>query len=347
MGLIFVAIDVENLAGTAMGAVRAARDLEAINNLRQQYLGRKGELTTALRSLGELPPAERPRAGERLNALRQALDEALQQKAAELGQAEEGKRLAAERVDVLLPGRRPRAGYSHPLRAVWDEIEEIFLGMGFAIAEGPEIELDYYNFEALNLPPDHPARDMQDSFYLTPRVLLRTHTSPVQVRTMQAVCPAPVRIIAPGRVYRSDYPDASHSPMFHQVEGLVIGEGITFADLKGTLTAFVRTMYGPERNVSFRPSFFPFTEPSAELYISCSCGGGCRVCKNTGWLEILGSGEVHPNVLRMSGYDPDHFSGFAFGMGIERIAMLKYGIEDMRLLFENDLRFLAQFASEG
>jgi len=341
-------IDVTSLATSALQAVQAAHDLEGVAALRQQYLGRKGELTAALRSLGELPSEQRPGVGERLNALRRELEEALARKGDELGRIEEEARLAAECVDVLLPGRHPRLGYSHPLRAVWEAVEEIFLGMGFTIAEGPEVELDYYNFEALNLPPEHPARDMQDSFYLTPRVLLRTHTSPVQVRTMQAACPDPVRIIAPGRVYRSDAPDASHSPMFHQVEGLVVGEGITFADLKGTLAAFVRAMYGPGRKVSFRPSFFPFTEPSAEVYISCICGGtGCRVCKNTGWLEILGSGSVHPNVLRMSGYDPERVSGFAFGMGIERIALLKYGIEDMRLFFENDLRFLAQFAAQG
>ncbi len=341
-------IDLENLAKSALGAVESAPDLETLSSLRQQLLGRKGDLTTALRSLRELPPAERPRAGERLNSLRQALEEALEDRAAALERAVEEARQAGERLDVLLPGRQPRLGYAHPLRVILDEIEEIFLGMGFAIEEGPEVELDYYNFEALNIPPDHPARDMQDSFYISAALLLRTHTSPVQVRTMQAACPAPVRIIVPGRVYRSDAPDASHSPMFHQIEGLVVGEGITFADLKGTLAAFVRAMFGADRRVSFRPSFFPFTEPSAEVYVSCICGGqGCRVCKNTGWLEILGSGAVHPNVLRMSGYDPEQFSGFAFGMGVERVAMLKYGIEDMRFFFENDLRLLAQFAAEG
>lgn len=338
-------LDIEGLHRTIVEAIEKAGDLEALEEIRRRYLGRKGELTTALRSLGELPPAERPRMGERLNALKLMVEEALDRRTEELARAAEEARLAAERVDVLLPGRRPRLGYGHPIRLVWDEIEEIFLGMGFTIAEGPEVELDRYNFEALNFPPEHPARDMQDSFYLSPTVLLRTHTSPVQVRTMEALCPAPIRIIAPGRVYRRDAPDASHSPLFHQVEGLVVGEGITFADLKGTLTVFVRAMFGPERELSFRPSFFPFTEPSAEVYISCSCGGaGCRVCKGSGWLEILGSGAVHPNVLAISGYDPERFSGFAFGMGIERIALLKYGIEDMRLLFENDLRFLSQFA---
>ncbi|MGE5598846.1 MAG: phenylalanine--tRNA ligase subunit alpha [Bacteroidota bacterium] len=336
------------LAKAALGAVAAAGDPQSLNELRQRYLGRKGELTAALRALGDLPPAERPRAGEQLNALRRELEEALARREEELRRLAEEKRLAGERLDVLLPGRPPRLGYPHPLRAVQDEIEEIFLGMGFTIAEGPEVELDYYNFEALNLPPEHPARDMQDSFYFSPRVLLRTHTSPVQVRTMEKARPNPVRIIAPGRVYRSDAPDASHSPMFTQVEGMVVDEGITFADLKGTLTAFVRAMYGPERRVSFRPSFFPFTEPSAEMYISCVCdGAGCRACKGAGWLEILGSGAVHPNVLRMSGYDPERVSGYAFGMGVERIAMLKYGLEDMRLFFENDLRLLAQFAAEG
>ena len=341
-------MDIEELARQANEAVAGVQDLETLNVLRQRYLGRKGELLSALRALGELPAAERPGAGERLNNLRQTLDDAMERRAKELGRREEDARMSAERLDVQLPGRRARLGNAHPLRAVLDEIESIFLGMGFSILDGPEIELDYYNFEALNLPPEHPARDMQDSFYITPRVLLRTHTSPVQVRAMQAACPDPVRIIVPGRVYRSDAPDASHSPMFHQVEGLVVGEGITFADLKGTLAAFVRAMYGPDRRVSFRPSFFPFTEPSAEVYISCICGGrGCRVCKNTGWLEILGSGSVHPNVLRMSGYDPELVSGFAFGMGVERIAMLKYGLEDLRLFFENDLRLLAQFVAEG
>ncbi|MGQ9779739.1 MAG: phenylalanine--tRNA ligase subunit alpha [Bacillota bacterium] len=341
-------LDIEILRQTIMEAIEKAGDPEALEEVRRRYLGRKGELTLALRSLGELPSAERPRMGERLNALKAEAEEALARRGEALARAIEEARLAAERVDVLLPGRRPRLGYGHPIRLVWDEIEEIFLGMGFTIAEGPEIELDRYNFEALNFPPEHPARDMQDSFYLTSTVLLRTHTSPVQVRTMEALCPAPIRIIAPGRVYRRDAPDASHSPLFHQVEGLVVGEGITFADLKGTLVAFARAMFGPDREVSFRPSFFPFTEPSAEVYISCSCGKtGCRVCKGSGWLEILGAGAVHPNVLDVSGYDPERFTGFAFGMGIERIALLKYGIEDMRLLFENDLRFLAQFAAEG
>ncbi|MGE5528510.1 MAG: phenylalanine--tRNA ligase subunit alpha [Patescibacteria group bacterium] len=341
-------VEIEALRRQALAAAEEARDLEAVNIVRQRYLGRKGELTAALRALGELPPEERPEAGERLNGLRQNLEEALRRREEALARSEEEKRLAAERLDVLLPGRRTRPGYPHPLRVVWDEIEAIFLGMGFTIAEGPEVELDYYNFEALNLPPEHPARDMQDSFYFTPRMLLRTHTSPVQVRTMQASRPEPVRIIAPGRAYRSDAPDATHTPMFHQVEGLVVDEGITFADLKGTLQAFVRAMYGPGRRTSFRPSYFPFTEPSAELYISCTCeGAGCRVCKGTGWLEILGSGSVHPNVLSMSGYDPEKVSGFAFGMGIERIAMLKYGIEDIRLFFENDLGFLAQFSAAG
>ncbi|NLG84940.1 MAG: phenylalanine--tRNA ligase subunit alpha [Firmicutes bacterium] len=341
-------LDIEVLRQTIMEAIEKAGDPEALEEVRRRYLGRKGELTMALRALGELPPPERPRVGERLNALKVEVEEALTRKGETLARAMEEARLMAERVDVLLPGRRPRLGYGHPIRLVWDEIEEIFLGMGFTIAEGPEIELDRYNFEALNFPPEHPARDMQDSFYITSTVLLRTHTSPVQVRTMEALRPAPIRIIAPGRVYRRDAPDASHSLLFHQVEGLVVDEGITFADLKGTLVAFARAMFGSEREVSFRPSFFPFTEPSAEVYISCSCGkGGCRVCKGSGWLEILGAGAVHPNVLAVSGYDPERFTGFAFGMGVERIALLKYGIEDMRLLFENDLRFLAQFAAEG
>lgn len=255
------------------------------------------------------------------------------------------RKLAAEKIDVTLPGRRPAMGHKHPLTLTMERIKAVFMRMGYSVAEGPEVETDAFNFEAMNIPKDHPARDMQDSFYITPEILLRTHTSPVQARTMQAAGPnAPVRIIVPGKCYRCDY-DATHSPMFHQVEGLLIDKGISFADLKGTLQLFVGEIFGPQVKVRFRPSFFPFTEPSAEMDISCvMCSGkGCRVCKGTGWLEILGSGMVNPRVLEMSGYDPSRVSGFAFGMGVERVAMLLYGIDDLRLFYDNDVRFLAQF----
>lgn len=253
--------------------------------------------------------------------------------------------MAQEKVDVTLPGRPVKLGSRHPLTLVTDELKEIFLGMGYTVEEGPQVELDYYNFERMNLPADHPARDMQDSFYFDAKRLLRTHTSPVQARTMDKLCPqAPIKMISPGAVYRRD-DDATHSPMFHQVEGLVVDEGISLADLKGTLLNFVRQMFGEEREIRLRPSFFPFTEPSVEVDISCMlCGGkGCRTCKDTGWIEILGAGMVHPNVLKMSGYDPERYTGFAFGCGIERIAMLKYGIDDLRVMFENDVRFLQKF----
>ncbi len=287
----------------------------------------------------------RPRMGQIVNEIRTELEELIAAKAEELKQAELAHKIASERIDVTMPGRRSVLGGKHPLTVTLDRIKETFMRMGFDIAEGPEVEKDYYNFEALNFPPDHPARDMQDSFYITEEFLLRTHTSPVQVRTMQSGDPnSPVRVIAPGKVYRWDY-DATHSPMFHQVEGLVIDKGITFADLKGTLELFIHDIFGDDVRVRFRPSFFPFTEPSAEVDISCvMCNGqGCRVCSGTGWLEILGCGMVHPRVLELSNYDPAQVSGFAFGMGVERIAMLVYGIDDLRLFFENDLRFLRQF----
>ncbi|HAK73445.1 MAG TPA: phenylalanine--tRNA ligase subunit alpha, partial [Sporomusaceae bacterium] len=298
-----------------------------------------------LRGLGALSAEMRPRMGQIVNEIRTELEELIAAKAEELKQAELAHKIASERIDVTMPGRRSVLGGKHPLTVTLDRIKETFMRMGFDIAEGPEVEKDYYNFEALNFPPDHPARDMQDSFYITEEFLLRTHTSPVQVRTMQSGDPnSPVRVIAPGKVYRWDY-DATHSPMFHQVEGLVIDKGITFADLKGTLELFIHDIFGDDVRVRFRPSFFPFTEPSAEVDISCvMCNGqGCRVCSGTGWLEILGCGMVHPRVLELSNYDPAQVSGFAFGMGVERIAMLVYGIDDLRLFFENDLRFLRQF----
>ncbi|NLY74919.1 MAG: phenylalanine--tRNA ligase subunit alpha [Firmicutes bacterium] len=334
----------EELRRKAIQDIQTAKDSEALNQIRVKVLGKKGSLTTILRGMGALAPEERPVIGELANRIREELESALEEQSRVIAEQEQNARLAREEIDIFLPGRKMKIGHPHPLQLVLEEIEEIFLGMGFTIAEGPEIETDYYNFEALNLPKDHPARDMQDSLYITPEVLLRTHTSPVQVRTMEKLWPNPIRIIAPGRVYRRDALDASHSPMFHQVEGLLVDEGITFGDLKGVLTVFAKKLFGEDRQVRFRPSFFPFTEPSAEVDVSCGCSGkGCRICKGAGWLEILGSGSVNPMVLRMSKYDPDKVSGFAFGMGVERIAILKYGINDIRLFYENDARFLAQF----
>ncbi|HWR38847.1 MAG TPA: phenylalanine--tRNA ligase subunit alpha [Patescibacteria group bacterium] len=337
--------ELEALRQAAAAEISQAGDVEQLNTCRVKYLGKKGLLTSALRGMGALSPEERPRIGQIVNDIRAELETAIDSKNDLLKQQAMRKRLASERIDVTLPGRKRTPGHKHPLTMTLDRIKESFLRMGFDVAEGPEVEQDYYNFEALNLPKDHPARDMQDSFYITPEFLLRTHTSPVQVRTMQSTEPGkPVKIIAPGKVYRRDY-DATHSPMFHQVEGLVVDNGIRFSDLKGTLEMFIHDIFGSDVRVRFRPSFFPFTEPSAEVDISCViCGGsGCRVCSGTGWLEILGSGMVHPRVLEMSNFDPAQVSGFAFGMGVERIAMLVYGIDDLRLFFENDLRFLSQF----
>ena len=329
----------------AMTELSSVGTLEALKDLRVKYLGKKGPMTEILRGMGKLPAEERPKIGQIVNEIKSELEKAIGEKTAVLEQKALADKLANEKVDITLPGRRPKEGHLHPITLTMREIKKIFMRLGFDVMEGPEIESDYYNFEALNLPHDHPARDMQDTFYITDKYLLRTHTSPVQARTMQSKEPnSPVRVIVPGTVYRCDY-DATHSPMFHQVEGLVVDKNISLADLKGTLELFLKEMFGSDVKVRLRPSYFPFTEPSAEVDISCViCGGhGCRVCKNSGWLEILGSGMVHPNVLRMSGYDPEKMSGFAFGMGVERIAMLKYGIDDLRLFFENDLRFIRQF----
>ncbi|MDA8210566.1 MAG: phenylalanine--tRNA ligase subunit alpha [Clostridia bacterium] len=326
-------------------AVQEAGDLNQLNEVRVKFLGKKGELTQVLRGMGGLSAAERPIIGQLANEVREFLEQQLEDKQAVLKEGAKARQLAAETIDITLPGRPVLLGKRHPLTTVLDEIKTIFLGLGFEIEEGPEVETDYYNFEALNLPKEHPARDMQDSFYITAETLLRTHTSPVQPRTMEKKAPqVPVKVIAPGKVYRRD-DDATHSPMFHQVEGFIIDKNISFSDLKGTLLTFSRQMFGEDREIRLRPSFFPFTEPSAEVDISCiMCHGkGCRVCSGTGWLEILGSGMIHPRVLSMSGYDPQEVTGFAFGMGVERITMLKYGIDDLRLLFENDLRFLGQF----
>ncbi|MGF7186766.1 phenylalanyl-tRNA synthetase alpha chain [Desulfitispora alkaliphila] len=320
-------------------------DLEKLEQLRVKYLGKKGELTGVLRGMGKLTAEERPVIGQLANEIRAQLEETIESRKSELAHIARQAKLEAETIDVTLPGKPVATGKRHPLTQVLDEIKEIFLGMGFTIEEGPEIESDYYNFEALNLPKEHPARDMQDSFYITNEVLLRTHTSPVQVRTFESNFPqVPLRIIAPGKVYRRD-DDATHSPMFHQVEGFVVDKEVTFGDLRGTLLTFAKEMFGEDREIRLRPSYFPFTEPSAEVDISCvNCDGqGCRVCSNTGWLEILGAGMIHPKVLANTGYDPEKVTGFAFGMGVERIAMLKYGINDLRMLFENDIRFLDQF----
>lgn len=337
--------ELQSLKQLALVDLSQVENMDALNELRVKYLGKKGSLTSALKGMGALSAEERPRIGQIVNDIRSELEAIIQAKGEAFKQAELARKLASEKIDVTLPGRKVNIGHQHPLTVTLGRIKEIFMRMGFAIAEGPEVEQDYYNFEALNLPKDHPARDMQDSFYITEEFLMRTHTSPVQVRTMQAATPnQPIRIIAPGKVYRRDY-DATHSPMFHQVEGLVIDKNISFADLKGTLELFIHEIFGKDVGVRFRPSFFPFTEPSAEVDISCvmCSGSGCRVCSGTGWLEILGAGMVHPRVLEMSNFDPDKVSGFAFGMGVERIAMLLYGIDDLRLFYENDLRFLRQF----
>ena len=335
---------VEAVTREARTAIEAARSAAELEQVRVRVLGRQGTLTQLLRSLGSLSAEERPLVGAAANEAKRDLEALVEARLAETRERERRQERALARPDLTVPGRRPARGARHPLTQVRDEIVAVFAGLGFSVAEGPEIETDYYNFEALNLPPDHPARDMQDTFYFSADTLLRTHTSPVQIRVMQAQRP-PVRIICPGRVYRRDA-DITHSPMFHQVEGLAVDRDVSMADLKGTLELFARAMFGPGSRIRFRPSFFPFTEPSAEVDVLCfACeGGGCRVCKQSGWLEILGSGMVHPHVLRNVGYDPEEVTGWAFGMGIERVAMLKYGVDDIRLFFENDLRFLRQFA---
>ena len=329
----------------ALEAIAAPEtDDAALEALRIKYLGKKGELTAVLRGMGQLSPEERPVVGQIANEVRAEIEEALTAKKAALADSALDAKLAAEKLDVTVPGKKSKIGHRHPLTLVQRDMEEIFIGMGFSIAEGPEVEYDYYNFQALNIPENHPARDTQDTFYITEKILLRSQTSPVQARTMEVQKP-PIRIISPGRVYRSDAMDATHSPLFHQMEGLVVDKGITMGDLKGMLETFAREEFGEDTRVRFRPHHFPFTEPSAEVDISCfMCGGkGCRLCKGEGWIEILGAGMVHPNVLRNCGIDPEVYSGFAFGMGVERIAMLKYHIDDIRHFYENDVRFIEQF----
>ncbi|HBF76466.1 MAG TPA: phenylalanine--tRNA ligase subunit alpha [Clostridiaceae bacterium] len=336
--------ELENIRTEAMTKIKKSINSDNLEEIRVKYLGKKGVLTGILRGMGSLSPEERPAAGKLANDVREEIENAIENAKKSIKEKEREQRLAFETIDVTMPGKANPIGGVHPLTKVLDEIQEIFLGMGFSVAEGPEVELDYYNFEALNIPKNHPARDEQDTFYIKDGVVLRTQTSPVQIREMEKSKP-PIRIIAPGRVYRSDAVDATHSPMFTQIEGLVVDEGITMSDLKGTLDTFAKRFFGESTKTKFRPHHFPFTEPSAEVDVSCfACGGkGCRICKNSGWIEILGCGMVHPDVLRRGKIDPEKYSGFAFGMGLERLAMIKYGIDDIRLFYENDLRFLKQF----
>ena len=321
-----------------------AKATSRLEQIRVNVLGKKGELTGLLRGMGQLPAEERPKMGQLVNDVRKALEDALEQRSAELKEREKQARLEAEAVDVTLPGPTRIASSLHPMNIALNKMIDIFVGMGYEVVESPEVEYDHYNFELLNIPKNHPARDAQDTFYVDDNIVLRTHTSPVQARIMTTRKP-PIRIICPGRVYRADEADATHSPVFHQMEGLVIDENITMGDLKGTLDEFARQMYGEGISTRFRPSFFPFTEPSAEVDLTCaSCrGAGCRMCKGTGWIEVLGAGMVNPHVLEMCGIDPQKYSGFAFGMGVERISLLKYNIPNLRYLYENDLRFLTQY----
>lgn len=336
--------DLERLESEALQRVEGAAEPTGLEALRVYYLGRKGAVTACLRGMGQLGPEERPQVGQVANRVKTRIEDALTRRADDLRDLVLHRRLAGESVDVTRAGRDRHRGSLHPITVVVRELLDLFGRLGFAVAEGPEVEEEYYNFEALNIPAEHPARDMQDTFYVAPGVVLRTHTSPVQVRVMESR-PPPIQIVAPGKVYRCDS-DVTHSPMFHQIEGLLVDRNVTFADLKGVLTEFVHRYYGADTGVRFRPSYFPFTEPSAEVDIQCVlCGGrGCRICGNTGWIEILGSGMVDPAVYGFVGYDPEEFQGFAFGVGVERVAMLKYGIDDIRLFYENDLRFLSHFA---
>jgi len=335
--------DSETLLAEALQAIERAGDEKSLDGLRVQYLGKKGSFTDLLKSLGQLPAEERPVAGEKINQAKKSLQQAIESRKGDLVSAALDAQLNAERLDVTLPGRRQSKGGLHPITITIERIKSIFAAAGYDVAEGPEIEDDYHNFEALNIPAHHPARAMHDTFYVSPGTVLRTHTSPVQVHVMENGEP-PFRMICPGRVYRCDS-DLTHTPMFHQVEGLLVDERVSMADLKGTVVEFLQAYFEADMPVRFRPSYFPFTEPSAEVDMGCvSCGGkGCRICSHTGWLEVMGCGMVHPRVLQLSGVDTERFSGFAFGMGVERLAMLRYGVSDLRLYFENDIRFLQQF----
>ncbi len=334
----------KEIVNAAKEAVAACSDESQIENLRVQYLGKKGQLTALLKQMGSLSAEERPKVGALVNQAKQELEELISAKKQELKIKAQENKLNEETVDITMPAKPVKTGKLHPLNTVLDDMINIFQSMGFDVVDGPEVETDYYNFECLNVPADHPARDMQDTFYLGENLLLRTQTSAAQIRTMETRKP-PIRVICPGRVFRADEVDATHSPVFHQIEGLVVDKGVTMCDLKGVLEEFAREIYGSDTKVKFRPSFFPFTEPSVEVDVTCSeCGGkGCRVCKGSGWIEILGAGMVHPNVLRSCGIDPDVYSGFAFGIGLDRLTTTRYKISDIRLLFENDKRFLEQF----
>ena len=343
---VVVEQQLKDLQIQALQQIEEAQDLKQLNDIRVAYLGKKGPVTEILKGMGKLSAEERPKMGALANEVRGAIAEKIESKQKALEEAAIQKQLEEEAIDVTLPGRPVKTGNHHPLTRVIEEIEDLFIGMGYSIAEGPEVEKDYYNFEALNLPKGHPARDMQDSFYITEEILMRTHTSPVQARTMEKhEGKGPVKIICPGKVYRRDNDDATHSHQFTQIEGLLVDENISMGDLKGTLEVFAKKMFGEDREIRLRPSFFPFTEPSVEVDVSCMCHGkGCSICKGTGWIEILGAGMVHPNVLEMAGFDSKKYTGFAFGMGPERIAMLKYGIDDIRHFYTNDIRFLKQFS---
>ena len=334
----------EQIKEKAIAQLNGCDTADKLNELRVSVLGKKGELTDLLKSMRDVAPEERPRIGQMVNEARSEIEKLLEERKTKIERAVREAKMKAEVIDVTLPAKKAELGHRHPDTIVLEEVERIFVGMGYEVVEGPEVEKDYYNFEALNIPADHPAKDEQDTFYITGDILLRTQTSGVQVHEMEKG-KLPIRMIAPGRVFRSDEVDATHSPCFHQIEGLVIDRNITFADLKGTLAVFARELFGEETKVKFRPHHFPFTEPSAEMDVTCfKCGGkGCRFCKGSGWIEILGCGMVHPHVLEMSGIDPEEYTGFAFGAGLERITLLKYEIDDMRLLYENDIRFLKQF----
>ncbi len=334
----------EKIRQEALAKIAETNALDKLNDIRVSYLGKKGELTEVLKGMKDVAAEERPKVGQLVNDTRNIIEEKLEEMKSKLAAAAREKQLREEVIDVTLPAKKNNVGHRHPNSIALEEVQRIFVGMGYEVVEGPEVEYDYYNFEALNIPANHPAKDEQDTFYINDKMLLRSQTSPVQVREMEKG-KLPIRMIAPGRVFRADEVDATHSPSLHQIEGLVIDKNITFSDLKGTLAQFAQELFGENTKVKFRPHHFPFTEPSAEVDVTCfKCGGkGCRMCKGSGWIEILGCGMVHPNVLRMSGIDPEEYSGFAFGMGLERIALLKYEIDDMRLLYENDTRFLKQF----